>query len=51
MMFKVGDMDQVEPTGYCPCCGVPRINGKMKHEYECIWWEIIDWLAINKEFS
>ena len=28
-----------EITGYCPCCGEPRINGHIDHDYECIWWE------------
>ena len=26
------------PTGYCSCCGAPRIHGLMEHDRECIWW-------------
>jgi hypothetical protein len=26
-------------TGFCPCCGAPRIYGVLTHDLECIWYE------------
>lgn len=32
------DNDMTEPSGYCPCCGKPRINGRIIHDEECLWY-------------
>jgi len=26
-------------TGFCPCCGAPRVYGVIEHDEECIWYE------------
>lgn len=29
-------------TGFCPCCGEPRVYGRLVHNEECLWAGEID---------